>query len=67
MRGLLGRGFLRKLGSEEIALLGYGRGSLLEEGFYACFVSHSMRCAKILDQGIRDKHHEDREATTIQQ
>jgi len=26
-----------------------------------------MRCAKILDQGIRDKHHEDREATTIQQ
>jgi len=27
----------------------------------------AVRCAKILDQGIRDKHHEDREATTIQQ
>ena len=37
----------------------------------ACFLDEMthgcVRCAKILDQGIRDKHHEDREATTIQQ
>jgi len=30
-------------------------------------IMRALRCAKILDQGIRDKHHEDREATTIQQ
>jgi len=31
------------------------------------FAEGGLRCAKILDQGIRDKHHEDREETTIQQ